>query len=87
MTTVDILYRYNTPLSDSVSFALASVRDVYGIRHLSLDQATRTVRVEFDATRLTPAAVTSIVRLTGLDIVEELPLIPPAPVPQPAPAA
>ncbi len=87
MTTVDILYRYDTPPSDSVSFALAAVRDVYGIRHLRVDQAARTLRVEFDATRLTPAAVTSIVRLTGLDIAEELPLFPPTPAPQPAPAA
>ena len=59
----------------------------YGIRHLRVDQAARTLRVEFDATRLTPAAVTSIVRLTGLDIAEELPLFPPTPAPQPAPAA
>lgn len=87
MTTVDILYRYDTPPSDSVCLALASVRDVYGIRHLRVDQATRTLRVEFDATRLTPAAVTRIVRLTGLNVAEELPLIAPPPAPESAPAA
>ena len=87
MTTVDILYRYSTPPSDSVSLALASVCDVYGIRHLAVDQAARTLRVEFDATRLSTAAVTRIVRLTGLDVAEELPLIAPPPAPQPAPSA
>jgi hypothetical protein len=88
MTTVEILYRYDTPPSDSVTFALAAARDVYGIRHLSVDQAARTLRVEYDATRLTPATVSKLIRLTGLDIAEELPLIaPPAPPSAPAPAA
>jgi hypothetical protein len=88
MTTVEILFRYDTPPSDSVTFALAATRDVYGIRHLGVDQAARTLRVEYDATRLTPATVTKLIRLTGLDIAEELPLIaPPPPPPAPAPAA
>jgi hypothetical protein len=82
MTTVEILYRYSAPPSESVAFALAGTRDVYGIRRLALDPASRTVRVEFDATRLNAAAVTKLVRSTGLDIVEELPLIPPAPEPE-----
>ena len=66
--------------------ALASVRDVYGIRSLSMDGDTRTLRVEFDATRLNAAAVTKLVREAGVEIAEELSLIPP-PEPVPAPAA
>jgi hypothetical protein len=77
MTTVEILYRYTTPPTESVAFALASTRDVYGIRHLSFDRAARTLCVEFDATRLNAATVTNLVRLAGLDIAEELPLIAP----------
>ena len=34
-------------------------RDVYGIRRLSFDRAARTLRVEYDATRLNAAAVTN----------------------------
>ncbi len=75
MTTVEILYRYTTPPSESVSMALAGVRDVYGIRRFAIDQEARTLRVEFDATRLNAAAVTKLVRMTGLVIAEELPLI------------
>jgi hypothetical protein len=75
MTTVDILYRYTTQPTESVATALASTRDVYGVRRITIDSGTRTLRVEFDATRLTPAAVTRLVRLTGLEIAEELPLI------------
>jgi hypothetical protein len=77
MTTVEILYRYSTPPTEAAVFALASTKDVYGIRRLSFDQAARTLRVEYDATRLTPAAVTSLVRQAGLEIDAELPLIPP----------
>jgi len=86
MTTVDILYRFAAPPNESVAFALAGTRDVYGIRRVALDPVTRTLRVEFDATRLTAAAVTKLIRMTGLDIVEELPLIPPDKVPETVPA-
>jgi hypothetical protein len=83
MTTVEILYRYTTPPTESMTFALAGTRDVYGIRRISIDADNRTLRVEFDATRLNAATVTKLIRTTGLEIAEELPLIAP---PQPAPA-
>lgn len=67
-------------------FALASTRDVYGIRRLSFDRAASTLRVEYDATRLNAATVTQLVRRAGLDLTEELPLALP-PAPEPAPAA
>ncbi len=80
MTTVEVLYRYATPPTEQVVLALARARDVYGIRHLTLDSTARTLRVEFDATRLNTATVTKLVTMTGLQITEELPLIaPPAP--------
>jgi hypothetical protein len=88
MTTVEILYRYGAQPTEAVAFALASTRDVYGIRRLRFDRAAHTLRVEYDATRLNSATVTHLVRQAGLDIAEELPLIPPAlPAPEPAPAA
>jgi hypothetical protein len=87
MTTVDILYRYATPPTEVVAFALASTRDVYGIRAMSFDREARTLRVEYDATRLNAAAVTRLVCQAGLEIEEELSLIPPQPAPEPAPAA
>lgn len=84
MTTVEILFRYATPPTEAATFALANTRDVYGIRRLSFDRAARTLRVEYDATRLNAAMVTQLVLRTGLEIAEELPLIPP---PAPVPAA
>jgi hypothetical protein len=83
MTTVEILYHYAAPPTEQVALALARVSDVYGIRHLSFDRNARTVRIEYDATRLSASVVTKLVRETGLEIAEEPPLIPP-PVPEPA---
>jgi hypothetical protein len=68
MTTVEILLSYSTPPTESMSSALASTKDVYGIRRLSFDHAARTLRVEYDATRLNAASVTKLVRQTGLEI-------------------
>ncbi len=85
MTTVDILYRYATAPTEAVATALAGTRDVYGVRQISIDSAARTLLVEYDATRLNAATVTRLIRLTGLEITEELPLI--AAPAEPAPAA
>jgi hypothetical protein len=87
MTTVEILYSYKTPPTELAVSALASAKDVYGIRSLNFDRAARTLRIEYDATRLNAAAVTKLVLQAGLDIAAELPLIPPQPVPEPAPAS
>jgi hypothetical protein len=87
MTTVEILYSYTTPPTETAVLALAGAKDVYGIRKLTFDHAERTLRVEYDATRLTAAAVTKLVRETGLEIAAELSLTPPQPEPEPAPAA
>lgn len=87
MTTVEIFYRYAAQPTEAQVFALANARDVYGIRRLSFDREAHTVRIEYDATRLNASMVTQLVRRAGLQIVEELPLIPPPPAPEPAPAA
>jgi len=87
MTTVDILFRYATPPTEAVTFALGNMREIYGIRRLEFDRAARTLRVEYDATRLDAAIVTNLVRQAGLEIDVELSLIPPQVAPEPASAA
>lgn len=67
--------------------ALAGAREVYGIRRLSFDREAKTVLVEYDATRLNAAVVASLLRRTGLELVEELPLISPPPEPVAAEAS
>jgi hypothetical protein len=87
MTQVEILFRYAAPPTEAVTFALGNMREVYGIRRLLFDRELRTLRVEYDATRLNAASVANLVRQAGLDIDAELSLIPPQPAPEPAPAA
>jgi len=87
MTAVEILYRYTAPPTDAMTFALAGIRDVFGIRQLRFDRAAATLCVEYDATRLSAATVTHLVRQAGLDVTPETAeLRSPNPV-QPAPAA
>jgi len=68
MTTVEILLSYTAPPTEQTTLALASAKDVYGIRRLSFDHAARTLRVEYDATRLNAASVTKLIRQAGLEI-------------------
>ena len=69
--------------------ALGRIREVYGIRKMEFSEAAKTVRIEYDATRLTEPIVHQLLRRSGLDVVERVSLIPPQPVPEPvaAPAA
>ena len=82
MTTVDILFRYVAEPDEAVAFALGNMREVYGIRQLRIDKPAHAVLVEYDATRLNAATVTNLVRSAGLQIAEELPLLPPQPEPE-----
>jgi hypothetical protein len=85
MTNLDVVYRYGTQPSEAVALALSGAREVYGIRRLSFDRAKQTVLVEYDATRLTGAVVANLLRRSGLDLVEEVSLIPLPPPAAPAP--
>jgi len=87
MTTVEIVFRYSGQPSEVETFALANAREVYGIRRLSFDRAASTLLVEYDATRLNAATVTQLVRRSGLQLIEEVPLVLPPPEPEVAPVA
>ena len=86
MTTVDIVLRYATAPTEAVTFALANMREVYGIRRLRFDREVQTLRVEYDATRLNASAVIQLVRSAGLQVAEDVQVALPPPSPEPAPA-
>jgi len=77
------MYRYGAPPAEAAMMALGRIREVYGIRHLAFNEAEKTVRIEYDATRLTEPIVHQLLRRSGLDVVERVSLIPPQPVPEP----
>ena len=56
MTTVDVTYPFTAPPREASVLALASLREVYGIRQLRLDERACTVSIEYDATRLSDRA-------------------------------
>jgi hypothetical protein len=74
MTQLDVMYRYAAPPTEAVTRSVSRVREVYGIRRMVFDDAARTVRVEYDATRLTEPVVHQLLRRSGLEIVERVDL-------------
>ena len=87
MTQLEVLYRYEMHPTEAAMAALGTVRQVYGVRRIKIDESAKTIRVEYDATRLNKAVVLQLLRRSGIDIVEELPLAAPPPPPAPAEAA
>jgi copper chaperone CopZ len=77
MTNVDVSFRYEQQPSEAAMFALGTLKEVYGIRRIDIDQPAKTIRVEYDATRLTHAVVANLLRRGGVSILEEVSLIPP----------
>ncbi len=71
MTTVDVTYHYSTPPREATALALASLREVYGIRQMQVDERARCVRIEYDATRLTDQIVRQLLRRTGLELDQQ----------------
>jgi len=76
MTQLDVLYRYGLPPTESAILALSKVRDVYGVRKLTFDESAKTIRIEYDASRLTEPVIHQLLRRAGLDIVETASLLP-----------
>lgn len=74
MTQLDVLYRYGVPPTEAAVLAVSRVREVYGVRHLQFDESAKTVRIEYDATRLTEPVIHQLLRRAGLNIVETLPM-------------
>ena len=76
MTQLDVMYRFGQKPGEATGMALGKVREVYGIRSLAVDEAAHTVRIEFDASRLTEAVIHGLLRRTGLDLTGRISLLP-----------
>lgn len=68
MTQMEVAYRYGATPGEAELRALDQVREVYGIRRITLNERERTIRVEFDASRLKEPVVAGLLRRAGLDI-------------------
>ena len=70
MTSITGTFFYGSSPGERGLRALDNIRDVYGIRQLSLDPRGRAIRVEYDASRLTRNDVGALLREAGIDIRE-----------------
>lgn len=75
MTAVEVVFRYQLPVTETIMRAIDTLREVYGIRRIRFDERERTVRIEYDATRMNEATVAALLRRTGLEIGEKLQLV------------
>lgn len=81
MTQLDVVYGYGASPSEQAMLALAKVRDIYGVRLLEFSEAEKTIRVEYDASRLTEPVIHQFLRRAGLDLKEKVVLFTPPPPP------
>lgn len=72
MTYLDVVFRYGATPGESELRAIDGMREVYGIRQVRFNSTERTVRVEFDASRLKTDAVAKLLRQAGIDLRENV---------------
>jgi hypothetical protein len=81
MTPLDVIFHFENEPGEAEARALHEVREVYGIRQLRVDTSKRSIRVEYDASRLTVNDVAALLREAGIDLSEPVPTgIPLAPL-------
>jgi len=74
MTYLDVVFSYGSLPGENELRAIDSMREVYGIRSVRFDNKQRTVRVEFDASRMKQESVAKLLRSAGIDVREPVAL-------------
>jgi hypothetical protein len=74
MTYLDVVFRYGAVPGESELRAIDGMREVYGVRGVKFNEAERTVRVGYDASRLKADGVAKLLRQAGVDVREQLAL-------------
>jgi selenocysteine lyase/cysteine desulfurase len=74
MTYLDVVFRYGAAPGENELRAIDGMREVYGIRRVQFSESERTVRVEFDASRLKSDSVARLLRQAGVAVRERLEL-------------
>jgi hypothetical protein len=74
MTYLDVVYSYGAQPGENEMRAIDSMREVYGIQRVRLNDKERTIRVQFDASRMKQDAVAKLLRTAGIDIKAQVAL-------------
>jgi hypothetical protein len=72
MTYLEVVFRYGAVPGENELRAIDGMREVYGVRRVQFNNQDRSVRVEFDASRLKAEAVARLLRQAGVDVRERL---------------
>jgi hypothetical protein len=75
MTLLDVVFRYGMPPGERQMMAMNNAWEVYGVRKIKFDEKEKTIRVEYDATRLNDEEIASILRRAGIDLREKVQLV------------
>jgi allophanate hydrolase subunit 1 len=71
MTKVQIRFKIQKPLDDSMLARISDAHAFYGIQKIQLAPAMDSLMVEYDATRLKPAQIESALMGAGIPVVRE----------------
>jgi hypothetical protein len=72
MTQLEVAYHYGATPGEAEMRAMENVREVYGIRKVTFAEAEKTVRIEFDASRLKEPVIASLLRRAGIDVLNKI---------------
>ena len=72
MTFLTALFPYKGPLHEREMRALDDVRDVYGIRIVSIDERKQRILVEYDASRLLQSDILFMLRNAGIRLQNDI---------------
>ncbi len=75
MTSLEVVFSYTSIPDETTMRAIDDVREVYGIRAIRFAEKERTVRVEYNATRLNESNVARLLRGAGVDISGKIALV------------
>jgi hypothetical protein len=67
MTLLEVAFRCGAQPDEDQTRAIARVREVYGIRRVAFNERERTLRIEYDASRLSESVVAGLLRSAGID--------------------
>jgi hypothetical protein len=72
MTQLEVAYQYGVAPGETEMRALESIREVYGIRRITLAENEKSIRVEFDASRLKEPVIAGLLRRAGIDLRQRI---------------
>src|SRR5216684_1919713 len=74
ITYLDVVFSYGAAPGENELRAIDTMREVYGVRRVQFNEKERTVRVEFDASRIKSDDVAGLLRRAGVDVRKPLAL-------------